>query len=210
MNARILVIDHRDSFVFNLVEELARLGARIDVVRSDTSLPTVQRRLRDGVDAVLLSPGPGTPEESGVMLPLLEAEPEVPMLGICLGLQAMAVAEGGVVGRAPSPVHGSASAVRHEGHPVFADIASPFAAGRYHSLVVTRAPEALEAIAHTADDAALPMAFAHRTLPRVGFQFHPESVLTPCGPRLVESALRWLTSSAPRRTNASAPSTTTA
>jgi len=206
VSPRVLVVDHRDSFVFNLVEDLRRLGAEVEVVRSDASLADVRARLeRTRADLVLLSPGPGTPEDSGVMLPLLAAAPEVAFLGICLGLQAMVVAAGGVVGRAPELVHGRATRVAHDGDPLFDGVASPFPAGRYHSLCALRVPPELRVVARTdgGPGAAIPMAVRHATLPRIGLQFHPESILSPSGPAILRNALELLVG--PRGASAAPP-----
>ena len=183
---RVLVIDHRDSFVFNLVDDLARAGASVDVLRSDAPLEAVERRVNElEPDLVVLSPGPGKPEDSGVMLPLLETREDLRYLGVCLGMQAIALTSGGVVDRAPETVHGRASEVRHDGSTLFEGIPSPFPAGRYHSLCIDRVPDELEVLARTHDD--IPMVVRHRRLPRIGVQFHPESILTPFGPRLLSN-----------------------
>jgi len=190
---RVLVVDHRDSFVFNIVEDLARLGADCVVVRGDLQPEELAARCqRDRPDLVLLSPGPGHPEDHAAMVPWLRTRPEIPVLGICLGLQGMVIASGGHVGRAPEAVHGRATRVVHEDDPAFAGVASPFRAGRYHSLVGTRLPAQLLATAWTLDganDAPLVMAVRHRTLPWVALQFHPESVLSPDGPKILRNIL---------------------
>ncbi|MAG57516.1 MAG: anthranilate/aminodeoxychorismate synthase component II [Planctomycetes bacterium] len=194
MTAReVLVIDNRDSFVFNLVEDLARLGVVSTVVRGDLPLEALEARVADRrPDLLLLSPGPGHPEDSGVMIPFLQDRPELPVLGVCLGMQAMVCALGGRVGRAPTPVHGRATSMIHHDDPAFDGVLSPFPAGRYHSLVATRMPDELRATAWTHDAAGatpLVMAVRHRSLPWVGLQFHPESVLSPEGPRILRNVL---------------------
>lgn len=188
MNPRIVFVDNRDSFSFNLVDEFRRLGCAVEVWRADRATGFLLERA--GGDGVLaLSPGPGTPEAAGCCVPLVrEARARgVPVLGICLGHQAIVVACGGRVGLAPRPVHGRASLIRHHGHALFAGLDSPFAAGRYHSLCATDLPAGLLARAH-ADDGTV-MAVSDETAPLIGLQFHPESILTPAGPRLLANAL---------------------
>lgn len=189
----VLVVDHRDSFVFNLVDDLARLGAESTVVRGDLSPEALSDRcVVDRPDLVLLSPGPGHPTEHSAMIPWLQTRPEVPIVGVCLGLQGMVEALGGKVARAPEPVHGRATRVIHEGDAVFDGVPSPFPAGRYHSLVGTRLPEELVATAWTLEGAGaepLVMAVRHRSLPWFALQFHPESVLSPDGPRILQNVL---------------------
>jgi anthranilate synthase component II len=184
----ILVVDHYDSFTYNLVQLVESLGRRTEVVRSDaeSAAALVARR----PDAVILSPGPGRPEQAGCFPDLLRILPDaIPMLGVCLGHQALGVVCGGTVDRA-EPVHGKASLVFHEGRGILGGVGVPFEAGRYHSLVVERddLPSELELTAWTED--GLVMATQHRSLPRFGVQFHPESILTPEGPRIVENFLR--------------------
>ena len=184
----ILVIDHYDSFVYNLVQLVERLGHRTRVVRSDAEpAPSLAASRPDGV---ILSPGPGRPEDAGCMIELIRIlDQRTPLLGVCLGHQAIGAAFGGVVHRAPEPVHGKASPIHHVGRGILAGLPMPFEAGRYHSLVVAAdaVPADLEVTARTGDD--LIMALQHRTLPRYGVQFHPESILTPEGPRLVQNFL---------------------
>ena len=183
----ILVVDHYDSFTYNLVQLFESLGAETEVVKSDAeSAPTLVER---APDAVVLSPGPGRPEDAGCFIELLRLLPdETPVLGVCLGHQAMGVVAGGRVERS-TPVHGKASLVHHHGTGILAGLPDPFEAGRYHSLVVTREglPDELEITAWSDDD--LVMATQHRELPRFGVQFHPESILTPDGPAIVNTFL---------------------
>ena len=184
----ILVIDHYDSFVYNLVQLVEGAGHDTTVVRSDQA--GAADLLAMEPDAIILSPGPGAPEGAGCFLDVLrDAAPDTPLLGVCLGHQAIGVGFGGRVDRGPEPVHGKASAIFHEGAGILAGMPSPFEGGRYHSLVVLRdeVPDDLEVTAWTED--GLVMAVQHRTLPRFGVQFHPESILTPEGPRIVENFL---------------------
>ncbi|KAB2951120.1 MAG: aminodeoxychorismate/anthranilate synthase component II [Thermoanaerobaculia bacterium] len=184
----ILVIDNYDSFTFNLVQLLAVAGADPQVVRNDAA--SVDELLARRPDGILISPGPGRPEQAGVCLPLLARRPPLPIFGVCLGHQALGVACGATVGRAPAPRHGKTSRVRHRGEGLFAGLPNPFEATRYHSLVVEEAslPHELEAVAWSEDD-GLVMGMRHRELPWWGVQFHPESVLTLAGPRLVSNFL---------------------
>ncbi|MFI2210357.1 aminodeoxychorismate/anthranilate synthase component II [Streptomyces sp. NPDC020141] len=180
MSARILVVDNYDSFVFNLVQYLYQLGAECEVVRNDE---VALAHAQDGFDGVLLSPGPGAPEQAGICVDMVRhcAATGVPVFGVCLGMQSMAVAYGGVVDRAPELLHGKTSAVSHEGKGVFSRLPSPFTATRYHSLAAEPAdlPAELEVTAWTAD--GIIMGLRHRDLPVEGVQFHPESVLTEHG-----------------------------
>ncbi|MGN9791695.1 aminodeoxychorismate/anthranilate synthase component II [Streptomyces sp. NPDC054847] len=188
MSARILVVDNYDSFVFNLVQYLYQLGAECEVVRNDE---VALEHAQDGFDGVLLSPGPGAPEEAGVCIDMVRhcAATGVPVFGVCLGMQSMAVAYGGVVDRAPELLHGKTSPVTHEGTGVFTGLPSPFIATRYHSLAAepARFPAELEVTARTAD--GIIMGLRHRELPVEGVQFHPESVLTEHGHRMLAN---WL------------------
>ena len=188
---RVLVLDHLDSFVFILAEQFARVGASLRTLRSDLTLAQLGEHMADfRPHLVLLSPGPGRPEQAGVTVEWLKTEPDVPVLGICLGLQALAVAAGGVVDRAPRPVHGRACTVRLRGDPIFEGLPPGFWAARYHSLVVTRVPSCMRVIATTEDSGQeLVMALRHNHLPQVGLQFHPESILTPWGGKLLERIL---------------------
>lgn len=182
--ARVLVVDNYDSFVFNLVQYLYQLGAECEVLRNDeVSLD----HTRDGFDGVLLSPGPGTPEDAGICVEMVRhcAGTGLPVFGVCLGLQSIAVAYGAVVGRAPELLHGKTSRITHEGAGVFNGLPSPYTATRYHSLAVERdtVPQELEVTAWT--DSGVVMGLRHRDLPVEGVQFHPESVLTEWGHRML-------------------------
>jgi len=184
----ILVVDHYDSFVYNLVQLVESLGRVTEVVRSDAE--SADALAARDADAVILSPGPGRPEDAGCMLDLARAVPPgTPVLGVCLGHQAIGAAFGGHVDRGPAPVHGKTSPIHHTGEGIFEGVPDPFDGGRYHSLVVQRGdlPDDLEVIAWTDDD--LVMGIRHRELPRFGVQFHPESILTPEGPRIVRNFL---------------------
>jgi len=187
MTARILVVDNYDSFVYNLVQYLAQLGADCTVVRNDVATATMAAEY----DGVLLSPGPGTPEGAGSCIDLVRGcAGTVPVLGVCLGLQALAVAYGGVVSRAPELLHGKTSQVHHDGQGVLAGLPDPFTATRYHSLAVDpdSVPDVLEVIGRT--DSGVIMALRHREVAVEGVQFHPESVLTEGGHHLLAN---WLT-----------------
>lgn len=184
--ARVLVVDNYDSFVFNLVQYLAQLGAECDVTRNDEVKPS------DALDydGVLLSPGPGTPERAGGCIDLIrEAAGRVPVFGVCLGLQAIAVASGGRVGRAPELLHGKTSEVHHGGVGVLAGVPSPFTATRYHSLAVEPGSTSAELEITGTTPSGVIMAMRHRSLAVEGVQFHPESVLTESGHRMLAN---WL------------------
>ncbi|WP_020575027.1 aminodeoxychorismate/anthranilate synthase component II [Actinopolymorpha alba] len=186
MTARILVVDNYDSFVFNLVQYLYQLGVECDVRRNDELQPADV----EGFAGVLLSPGPGTPEHAGVCVDLIKyAAGRVPLFGVCLGLQAMAVAFGGVVTRAPELLHGKTSRVHHSGVGVLAGLPDPFTATRYHSLAVEpeSVPAEFDVTAQTTSGVI--MALRHRELACEGVQFHPESVLTEGGHRMLAN---WL------------------
>ena len=175
---RILVVDNYDSFVFNLVQYLAQLGADVDVRRND-AVTTAEVREYDGV---LLSPGPGTPEGAGVCMDIVrECAGDVPILGVCLGHQAIAAAYGATVDRAPELLHGKTSLVVHEDLGVLAGLPSPFTATRYHSLAVDPATVPEELVVTGTTESGVIMAIRHASLPVEGVQFHPESVLTEGG-----------------------------
>jgi para-aminobenzoate synthetase component 2 len=185
---RILVVDNYDSFVFNLVQYLQQLGAECTVLRNDE----VQASAASDYDGVLISPGPGTPEEAGVSIAMIKycAERSIPLFGVCLGHQAIGVAFGATVSRAPELLHGKTSQVHHTGAGVFNSIPTPFTATRYHSLAVEPATisEELEVTGKT--ESGVVMSMRHKTLPIEGVQFHPESVLTEHGHLMLAN---WLT-----------------
>jgi len=186
----IVLIDNYDSFTFNLVQALQTLGVEVEVFRNDAIDVEGVRALKP--EGVVLSPGPCTPTEAGVCVPLVRAlSGEFPILGVCLGHQSIGQAFGGVVRRAVRVVHGKASEVRHDGTGLFAGLPRPLEVGRYHSLVVepSTLPDCLQPTATAADDGEL-MALRHRTHPTVGVQFHPESILTPHGPALLANFLQ--------------------
>jgi para-aminobenzoate synthetase component 2 len=187
MAAKILVIDNYDSFVFNLVQYLQQLGAECTVVRNDA----VAAAEAANYDGVLISPGPGTPEKAGISIEMIKycAEHSIPLFGVCLGHQAIGVAFGATVSRAPELLHGKTSLVYHDQEGVLADLPSPFTATRYHSLCVEKdsVPNTLHITGST--DSGLVMSMEHTSLPIQGVQFHPESVLTEHGHQMLAN---WL------------------
>lgn len=188
----VVFVDNYDSFTFNLVDEFARRGAAVEVWRNDVSPDQVLMRAESapGSRLIVQSPGPGSPRDAGCCIAVhrLAAERGVPVFGVCLGHQALIEAFGGEVESAGSILHGRSSGVHHDGDALFDGIASPFVVGRYHSLASHAVPDALEALAWTGP---IVMAVRHRTRPLLGIQFHPESILTPDGGRLIENVMRW-------------------
>jgi anthranilate synthase/aminodeoxychorismate synthase-like glutamine amidotransferase len=188
VSAHVLLVDNYDSFTFNLVQAFLSLGTKVTVRRNDAITLDEARALAP--THVVISPGPGRPEDAGITMPLIEdALGRVPLLGVCLGHQALAAVMGGRVIGAKSLVHGKASQVYHDGRALYEGIASPFLAGRYHSLAVSedQLPADLVINAYTSDGEI--MGVSHRRVPAFGVQFHPESVLTPEGPRLLANFL---------------------
>jgi len=185
---RLLLVDNYDSFVYNLAQAFGALGAEPVVVRNDASLEELEAI---EPDAMIISPGPGSPDDAGVSVAAIERMgPHLPVLGVCLGHQCIGAAFGAEIKRAPvGPVHGKTSMVTHDGASIFAGVSSPFEATRYHSLVIEQSsvPEALEVSARSEDDTI--MGVRHRDLCVEGVQFHPESVLTAVGDKLLENFL---------------------
>jgi anthranilate synthase/aminodeoxychorismate synthase-like glutamine amidotransferase len=185
----VLVIDNYDSFTYNLVQYLGELGATIRVRRNDQV--TVDEIAAMAPEQIVISPGPGRPEDAGITCDVIRRfGPTTPLLGVCLGHQAIGVVYGGTVCRAQAPMHGKTSTVVHDGRGVFAGLTAPFEAGRYHSLIISNAnvPNELEVAARTKEDHTI-MAVRHRTYPVHGVQFHPESVLTNEGRRILRNFL---------------------
>ena len=184
---RVLLVDNYDSFTYNLVHLLEVLGAEVVVRRNDEI--SVEEASALAPDRLVVSPGPGRPEDAGHSLELIRGLGRtVPTLGVCLGHQAVVEAFGGEVAHARALLHGKASPLEHDGEGVFAGLPESLEVGRYHSLAATRVPDELEVTARTPDGEV--MGVRHRTLPIEGVQFHPESILTPHGPRMVENFLR--------------------
>lgn len=191
LRARILVVDHRDSFVFILSEQFLRMGVELEVYRGDLTLAELESRIDAfDPDLVVLSPGPGHPKDAVTTIEWLMTGADVPVLGVCLGHQAIGLVSGAKVERGPAPVHGRACAVRLGDDPLLAGLVDPFPAARYHSLVVSDLPDTLHPIAVTDDDDEIVMAMRRVDRPWVGLQFHPESFLTPGGSELLARILR--------------------
>jgi len=185
----ILVIDNYDSFTYNLVQYLGELGANLEVVRNDQT--TVEAIDKQAPERIVISPGPKTPSEAGICLEVISTfAGRIPILGVCLGHQAIGQAFGGEVIRAPHLMHGKTSDIHHDGRTIFEGLPNPFPATRYHSLIVAREslPACLEVSAHTSD--GLIMGLRHKTMNVEGVQFHPESVLTNAGKQLLGNFLR--------------------
>ena len=185
----LLVIDNYDSFTYNLVQYLGELGSAMKIFRNDEiTVDEIENELKP--ENILISPGPGTPDNAGITLAVLERFAErLPILGVCLGHQAIGQHFGGKVVRGPEPVHGKPVVIRHDGKTIFSGIADTFNAGRYHSLVVEREtlPDSLEISAESPD--GLIMGLRHKTLKVEGVQFHPESILTDHGKELLQNFL---------------------
>jgi len=188
MGSRVVLIDNYDSFVYNLVQELGELGAEPVVFRNDAVDMDGIRAAEP--DAIVISPGPGRPESAGISMEVISTfAGAIPILGVCLGHQCLGEVYGGQTVSAPTLMHGKTSEIHHDGTGVFAGLPDPFTATRYHSLVVDprSVPDVLEVTASTSDGVV--MGLRHRTLAVEGVQFHPESILTPCGPRLLGNFL---------------------
>ena len=186
----LLVIDNYDSFTYNLVQYLGELGETIEVRRNNrVTIDEIENQLRP--ERIVISPGPGTPDDAGISLQVIERfSGKIPLLGVCLGHQAIGQAFGGRVVRAPELMHGKASEVRHDGKTIFAGLQDRFLAGRYHSLIVEKEslPACLEVSAYTANDVI--MGLRHREMKVEGVQFHPESILTSEGKQLLANFLK--------------------
>ncbi len=185
---RVTLIDNYDSFTFNLFHDLGRLGADVTVVRNDEI--TTEALIASEPDAIVLSPGPCTPNEAGICLDVLKkAGNKIPIFGVCLGMQAMGQAFGGDVVRAPLPMHGKISEIHHQGKTIFRGINNSFKATRYHSLIVDRdtCPDVLDVVAETKD--GLIMGLSHKKFPVHGVQFHPESISSEFGHAILKNFL---------------------
>jgi anthranilate synthase/aminodeoxychorismate synthase-like glutamine amidotransferase len=185
----VLVLDNYDSFTYNLVQYLGELGAPVEVVRNDAA--SVEEIARRGAEHIVISPGPGRPEDAGVTMEVIRRLGEqTPILGVCLGHQAIGAVFGGSVVRAAVPMHGKTSTIEHNGRGVFSGLTAPFPASRYHSLVVAEdgLPAVLEVTARTREDGTI-MGLRHRAFPVHGVQFHPESILTGEGRRILRNFL---------------------
>ena len=186
----LLVIDNYDSFTYNLVQYLGELGQTVEVRRNNrVTIDEIENSLRP--ERIVISPGPGTPDDAGITLDVIaHFSGKIPVLGVCLGHQAIGQAFGGKVIRAPELMHGKASRVSHDGKTIFAGVTDPFLAGRYHSLIVEKEslPDSLEISARTAED--IIMGLRHRELKVEGVQFHPESILTSEGKQLLANFLK--------------------
>ncbi|QYJ80958.1 aminodeoxychorismate/anthranilate synthase component II [Shewanella aegiceratis] len=193
---KLYLLDNFDSFTYNLVDQFRSLGFEVVIYRNDLDAQFIADKLlqEQGKAALVLSPGPGAPHEAGCLMALIGLlAGKVPMLGICLGHQAMIEHFGGKVERAKQVVHGKASPTIHNGQGIFSGLPSPLPVARYHSLVATQVPDCLEVIATTEE---MPMAISHKSVKAVGFQFHPESILTTLGSQLLTQTLTYLTQDA--------------
>ncbi len=189
--ATILFLDNFDSFTYNLVDQFRTLGHQVRIYRNDCDLELLEKNALAQPDTILaLSPGPGTPAEAGNMLPLIQRlKHKVPMIGICLGHQALIEAFGGKVIHAGEVLHGKVSKIKHDGQAMFANLSNSMPVARYHSLMGSDLPQELIVNAAYND---IVMAIRHRDLPVCGFQFHPESILTVQGSKLLEQSVQWL------------------
>lgn len=187
MTPSVLMVDNHDSFTFNIVEALERLGARVVTVRNEIAAADAFERARQARSVILISPGPGRPEEAGCSMELISlAKRKIPLFGVCLGHQAMVLEAGGTVVRAPEAVHGKSSLLEHDGTGLFLGVPNPARIGRYHSLCTPNPPERFKVHA-TIDGMA--MAISDEQAMQVGVQFHPESLLTPMGQKILANVL---------------------
>jgi anthranilate synthase component 2 len=185
---KVLFIDNFDSFTYNLVDDFCKRDCEARVYRADTPLEDLQALAHEfDPDLLVISPGPGTPDTAGVSLSAVGYfKDKLPILGVCLGHQVIVQHFGGEIGHAPEPMHGKPSRVTHNQEGIFASVENPLQAGRYHSLCVVRLPDCLE---QTAEFEGITMGIRHRELPIFGVQFHPESILTPAGGKIIENVL---------------------
>lgn len=187
MTPNVLMVDNHDSFTFNIVEALERLGARVLTVRNEIAAGDAFERARQARSIILISPGPGRPEEAGCSVELISlAKGQVPLFGVCLGHQAMVLEAGGAVVRAPEAVHGKSSLLKHDGTGMFQGVPNPARIGRYHSLCTPNPPARFKV--HAEID-GMAMAISDEEAKQVGVQFHPESVLTPIGQKILANVL---------------------
>jgi anthranilate synthase component 2 len=186
--SKVLFIDNFDSFTYNLVDDFCKRNCDAKVYRADTELTELKKVAEKfGPDLLVISPGPGTPDTAGVTLVAIDYfKDKLPIFGVCLGHQAIGQYFGGKVGHAPAPMHGKPSRVTHSEKGIFEGVENPLQAGRYHSLCILQLPECLE---KTADFEGIVMGIQHRNLPIYGVQFHPESILTPAGGKIIENIL---------------------
>lgn len=186
---KVLFIDNFDSFTYNLVDDFAKRNCRTVVYRADTDIEELKKISAEfGPDLLVISPGPGTPDTAGVSLSAVRYfQDKVPILGVCLGHQVIVQYFGGKIGHAPVPMHGKPSSITHNEKGIFAGVENPLQAGRYHSLCVTELPESLE---KTADFQGIVMGVQHKRFPVYGVQFHPESILSPAGGKIIENILQ--------------------
>lgn len=192
--AHIIFLDNFDSFTYNLVDQFRVLGHQVTIYSNDTPLDALVKATQVPNAILALSPGPGNPQESGNLLPLLaEVKDKVPVIGICLGLQALVEAFGGKIVHAGEVLHGKCSQIDHDGLEMFANLPVPLSVARYHSLRGENIPpELIVNATYTKGDTSIPMAIRHQSLPIVAFQFHPESVFTVYGSKLLEQSIAWL------------------
>lgn len=187
--SRVLFIDNFDSFTYNLVDDFAKRQCRTRVYRADTSLADLKKVVDEfDPDLLVISPGPGNPDTAGVSLATVDAfKGRLPIFGVCLGHQVIVQYFGGTIHHAPEPMHGKPSRITHNGKGLFQGIENPLQAGRYHSLAAGRVPDCLEV---TGSFEGIVMGVQHKTLPIFGVQFHPESILTPAGGKIIQNVLR--------------------
>lgn len=191
MARTIFLLDNFDSFTYNLVDQFRSMGYPVKIYRNNLSAPQIKAQMDECSDPILvLSPGPGAPHDAGCMLELIHlCRAQIPIIGICLGEQAIVEYYGGCIGRAHETVHGKASLIRHNGKHMFANLPQPLPVARYHSLVAEQTPEQLTICA---EYEGMPMAVMHEQDRVIGFQFHPESILTSSGERLLQQTLAWV------------------